>query len=97
MDRIDPESRRRISSFGFRLGLILAALAIIALPGQRSAAELLQLLQSVMWFAAVWTGLCSIVLRESPLGPRLTHLDESLAFWIVFLVARICRSAINGA
>jgi hypothetical protein len=51
--RIDSNSRRRIASFCTRLAFMLAMLGLIALPGRRTAAEMMSLLQMVMFFAAI--------------------------------------------
>ncbi|WP_343715637.1 hypothetical protein [Inquilinus sp.] len=94
--RTDPDSRRRIASFGMRFGMVLALLAVTALPGRRSLADMLALLQMVMFLSAIWTGLFAWVAREAPRPGRLTLWDEALAFTALFLAVRILRTAVLG-
>ncbi|WP_342237629.1 hypothetical protein [Inquilinus sp. OTU3971] len=94
--RTDPESRRRIASFGLRLGAVLALLGLIALPGRRSLADMLALLQMVMFLSAVWTGLFAWAAREPPQPDRLNQWDEALAFTTLLLLVRILRTAVLG-
>ncbi|MGO1079252.1 hypothetical protein [Inquilinus sp. CA228] len=94
--RTDPESRRRIASFGLRFGAVLALLGVIALPGQRSLADMLALLQMVMFLSAMWTALFAWAAREPPQPGRLNLWDEALAFTALFLLVRILRTAVLG-
>lgn len=94
--RTDPESRRRIASFGMRFGTVLALLAVIALPGRRSLADMLVLLQMVMFLSALWTGLFAWAAREAPQPGRLNLWDEALAFTALFLAVRILRTVVLG-
>jgi len=94
--RTDPDSRRRIASFGLRLGMVLALLGLIALPGKRSLADMLALLQMVMFLSAMWTGLLAWAAREAPQPGRLALWDEALAFTGLFLLVRILRTAVLG-
>ena len=97
--RTDPESRRRIVSFAARLGTVLALLAllaVIALPGRRSLADMLALLQMVMFLSALWTGLFAWAAREPPQPGRLALWDEALAFTALFLLVRILRTSVLG-
>jgi hypothetical protein len=94
--RTDPESRRRIVSFAARLGTVLALLAVIALPGRRSLADMLALLQMVMFLSALWTGLFAWAAREPPQPGRLNLWDEALAFTALFLLVRILRTTVLG-
>ncbi|OWJ64769.1 hypothetical protein [Inquilinus limosus] len=94
--RTDPDSRRRIASFGMRFGTVLALLALIALPGRRSLADMLALLQMVMFLSAIWTALFAWAAREAPQPGRLNLRDEALAFTALFLAVRILRTAVLG-
>lgn len=94
--RIDPDSRRRIASFGLRLGMVLALLGLIALPGKRSLADMLALLQMVLFLSAMWTALFAWAAREPPQSGRLNLWDEALAFTSLFLLVRILRTAVLG-
>ena len=94
--RTDPESRRRIASFAMRLGTVLALLGLIALPGKRSLADMLALLQMVMFLSAMWTSLFAWAAREAPQPGRLALWDEALAFTALFLLVRILRTAMLG-
>ena len=94
--RTDPDSRRRIASFGMRFGTVLALLALIALPGKRSLADMLALLQMVMFLSALWTSLFAWAAREAPQPGRLNLWDEALAFAALFLLVRILRTVVIG-
>jgi len=94
--RIDPDSRRRIASFGMRFGTVLALLALIALPGRRSLADMLALLQMVMFLSAIWTALFAWAAREAPQPGRLNLWDEALAFTALFLAVGILRTVVLG-
>ncbi|WP_225771334.1 hypothetical protein [Inquilinus sp. Marseille-Q2685] len=95
--RTDPDSRRRIASFAMRVGAVLALLGLIALPGRRSLAEMLALLQMVMFLSAAWTGLFAWAAREPAQPNRLNLWDEALAFTALFLLVRILRIQVLGA
>ncbi|MGO4128376.1 hypothetical protein AB4Z01_28545 [Inquilinus sp. YAF38] len=94
--RTDPDSRRRIASFGLRLGMGLALLGVIALPGRRSLADILALLQMVMFLSAMWTALFAWAAREPPQPGHLNLWDEAMAFTALFLLVRILRTAVLG-
>lgn len=94
--RTDPVSRRRIASFGLRFGVVLGLLALIALPGRRSLADMLVLLQTVMFLSAIWTGLFAWMARETSAPGRLTLWDEALAFTGLYLVVRVLRTMVLG-
>jgi protein-S-isoprenylcysteine O-methyltransferase Ste14 len=94
--RTAPESRRRIAGFVSRLAMMLGMLALIALPGRRSIPEMLQLLQTVMAFAGLWSALFAWVAREPPQPGRLNLWDEALAFTGLFLLVRILRTVVFG-
>jgi hypothetical protein len=94
--RIDPESRRRITSFCTRLAMMLGMLVLISLPGRRSTADMLALLQSVMFFAALWSALFAWMAREPMQPDRLNLWDETLAFCALFLAVRVVRAAVFG-
>jgi hypothetical protein len=94
--RTDPESRRRIASFAMRFGTVLALLGMIALPGKRSLADMLALLQMVLFLSALWTSLFAWAAREAPQPGRLNLWDEALAFTALFLAVRILRTVVIG-
>ena len=77
--------------------MVLALLGVVALPGQRSLADMLALLQMVMFLSAMWTALFAWAAREPPQPGRLNLWDEAMAFTALFLLVRILRTVVLGS
>jgi hypothetical protein len=86
---LDPESRRRLRIFTFKL-LVVVSFSIMIAAEHRTS------LLQVLWFFCFWhaafSGLAALVCRHDWRAAWLTAWDEMAAFSAIALLARLIAS-----